>query len=63
MTDKNADLTIHATHELLKAKKISSVELTNTYLDRIKAVDSKVRAIVTVMMARTLESTALIRSR
>jgi aspartyl-tRNA(Asn)/glutamyl-tRNA(Gln) amidotransferase subunit A len=33
---------------LLKAKKISSVELTKEYLARIKAVDAKVRAIVTV---------------
>ena len=48
MTDKYTDLTIHAAHELLKAKKISSVELTKTYLDRIKAVEPKVRAIVTV---------------
>ena len=55
MTDKDTDLTIHAAHELLKAKKISSVELTKTYLDRIKAVDSKVRAIVTVTEEHALE--------
>ena len=55
MTDKNADLTIHAAHELLKAKKISSVELTKEYLNRIKAVDSRVRAIVTVTEERALE--------
>ncbi|MDD5287971.1 MAG: Asp-tRNA(Asn)/Glu-tRNA(Gln) amidotransferase subunit GatA [Dehalococcoidales bacterium] len=48
MTNQYADLTIHAAHELLKAKKISSVELTKVYLDRIKAVEPKVRAIVTV---------------
>ena len=48
MTDKYIDLTIHAAHELLKAKKISSVELTKAYLDRIKAVEPKVRAIVTI---------------
>ncbi len=48
MTDNYTDLTIHAAHELLKAKKISSVELTKAYLDRIKAVEPKVRAIVTV---------------
>jgi aspartyl-tRNA(Asn)/glutamyl-tRNA(Gln) amidotransferase subunit A len=48
LTDKLNDLTIHAAHELLAAKKISSVELTKTYLDHIKAVDAKVRALVTV---------------
>ncbi len=48
MTDKHNDLTIHAAHELLKAKKISSVELTKAYLERIKSVEPKVRAIVTV---------------
>jgi aspartyl-tRNA(Asn)/glutamyl-tRNA(Gln) amidotransferase subunit A len=48
LTDKHSDLTIHAAHELLKAKKISSVELTKDYLARIKAVDPQVRAIVTV---------------
>jgi aspartyl-tRNA(Asn)/glutamyl-tRNA(Gln) amidotransferase subunit A len=55
LTDKDTDLTIHAAHELLKAKKISSVELTKAYLDRIKAVDSKVRAIVTVTEEHALE--------
>ena len=48
MTDKHRDLTIHAAHELLKTKQISSVELTKDYLARIKAVDPQVRAIVTV---------------
>ena len=48
MTDKHNDLTIHAAHELLKTKKISSVELTTEYLNRIKAVDSQVRAIITL---------------
>ena len=48
MTDKYTDLTIHDAHNLLKTKKISSVELTKSYLERIKAVEPKVRAIVTV---------------
>ena len=48
MTDKLNDLTIHAAHEFLKTKKISSVELTTEYLNRIKAVDSQVRAIITL---------------
>jgi aspartyl-tRNA(Asn)/glutamyl-tRNA(Gln) amidotransferase subunit A len=48
LTDKHNDLTIHAAHELLKTKKISSVELTKEYLNRIKVVDPQVRAIVTL---------------
>ena len=55
MTDKHSDLTIHATHELLKNKKISSLELTKDYLDRIKAVDPKVRAIVTITEEHALQ--------
>jgi len=55
LTDKNSDLTIHAAHELLKAKKISSVELTKDYLSRIKAVDPQVRAIVTVTEEHALQ--------
>jgi len=55
LTDKHSDLTIHAAHELLKAKKISSVELTQDYLARIKAVDPQVRAIVTITAERALE--------
>ena len=48
MTDNYADLTIRSAHELLKAKKLSSVELTKAYLARIKKIDQKVRAVVTV---------------
>ena len=55
MTDKHNDLTIHAAHELLKAKKISSVELTKAYLERIKSVEPKVRAIVTVTEESALQ--------
>ena len=55
MTDKHRDLTIHAAHELLKAKKISSVELTQDYLARIKAVDPQVRAVLTVTAEYALE--------
>jgi len=42
------DLTVHEAHELLNAKKVSSVELTQACLDHIKKVEPKVRAIVTV---------------
>jgi aspartyl-tRNA(Asn)/glutamyl-tRNA(Gln) amidotransferase subunit A len=55
LTDKHRDLTIHAAHELLKAKKISSVELTQDYLARIKAVDPQVRAVLTVTAEYALE--------
>lgn len=41
-------LTIHEAHELLKAKKISSVELTKTHLARISKVEPKIKAFVTV---------------
>ena len=47
--DKLYELTIHEAHELLKQRKISSVELTKTVLQRIAELDSKVRACVTVI--------------
>ncbi|MCC6300157.1 MAG: Asp-tRNA(Asn)/Glu-tRNA(Gln) amidotransferase subunit GatA [Anaerolineales bacterium] len=42
------NLTIREAHELLTSKKISSVELTQAILQRIHAVDSKVKSYVTV---------------
>jgi aspartyl-tRNA(Asn)/glutamyl-tRNA(Gln) amidotransferase subunit A len=42
------ELTIHAAHELLKAKEISSRELTQAVLDRIEMVESRVDAFITV---------------
>jgi aspartyl-tRNA(Asn)/glutamyl-tRNA(Gln) amidotransferase subunit A len=42
------DLTIHEAHELLKSRKISSVELTQEMLDRIEEVEGKVSAFVTI---------------
>jgi aspartyl-tRNA(Asn)/glutamyl-tRNA(Gln) amidotransferase subunit A len=41
-------VTIHQAHQLLKEKKISSVELTGQYLERIKKVEPKVKAFTTV---------------
>ena len=41
-------LTIHEAHELLKARQLSSVELTKACLERIRQVEPKVRALVTV---------------
>jgi len=41
-------LTIHEAHRLLKAKELSSVELTRSVLERIQQVEPKVRALVTI---------------
>jgi aspartyl-tRNA(Asn)/glutamyl-tRNA(Gln) amidotransferase subunit A len=41
-------LTIHEAHELLKTRKLSSVELTQTCLKRIKEVEPKLQALVSV---------------
>jgi aspartyl-tRNA(Asn)/glutamyl-tRNA(Gln) amidotransferase subunit A len=41
-------LTIHEAHELLKDKKLSSVELTRACLKRVKEVEPRVKAFVTV---------------
>lgn len=47
MSDFN-QLTIHEAHKLLKSKKLSSVELTKAILERIRQVEPKVRALVTI---------------
>jgi aspartyl-tRNA(Asn)/glutamyl-tRNA(Gln) amidotransferase subunit A len=49
------ELTIHEAHDLLKAKKVSSVELTQACLDHVKQVEPKVRAIVTVTEEAALQ--------
>ena len=41
-------LTIHQAHQLLKAKQLSSVELTKAMLERIHQVEPKIRALVTI---------------
>jgi aspartyl-tRNA(Asn)/glutamyl-tRNA(Gln) amidotransferase subunit A len=41
-------LTIHEAHQLLKERKISSVELTKSCLQRISEIDSKIKACITV---------------
>jgi len=48
LTIENNRLTVHEAHDLLKTKKISSVELTRACLEQIDRVDSKVCALVTV---------------
>ena len=41
-------LTIHRTHELLKSRQLTSVEVTSAYLDRIRQVEPAVHALVTL---------------
>jgi len=41
-------LTIHEAHRLLKTKQLSSVELTKASLERIRQIEPKVRALVTI---------------
>ena len=50
------DLTIQAAHKLLKAKEISSRELTQVVLDRIEAVESQVEAFITVTKADAIQA-------
>jgi len=48
-------LTIHEASELLKEKGVSSVELTEDYLKRIRQIEPEVRAIVTVTEELAME--------
>ncbi len=52
------ELTIHEAHKLLKGRKLSSVELTRAYLERISKVESEVQAFVTVTDELALEQAA-----
>ena len=49
-------LTIHEAHQLLKERKISSVELTKSCLQRISEVDSKIKACITITEDIALKS-------
>ncbi|MFA4837147.1 MAG: Asp-tRNA(Asn)/Glu-tRNA(Gln) amidotransferase subunit GatA [Dehalococcoidia bacterium] len=42
------DLTIHQSHQLLKSRQISSIELTRSALDHIDRMENKLHALVTV---------------
>ncbi len=55
MTSDLKQVTIHEAHELLKNRQLSSVELTKGYLERIRQVEPKVRAFVTVTDDLALE--------
>ncbi len=50
------ELTIQAAHQLLKAKEISSRELTQAVLDRIEAVETQVDAFITVTGADAIQA-------
>jgi aspartyl-tRNA(Asn)/glutamyl-tRNA(Gln) amidotransferase subunit A len=52
------NLTIEEAHRLLKAKKITSRELTRAVLDRIAAVDGRIGAFLTVTGDQALEQAA-----
>ena len=52
------ELTIHEAHDLLVKREISSVELTKTCLDRIEAIDSDLKAFVTVTKEDALKQAA-----
>ena len=51
-------LTIHEAHKLLKAKELSSVELTKASLERISKVEPDVRAIITITEELALKQAA-----
>ena len=48
MPDRLYELAVHEAHELLKRREVSSLELTKSVLERIDAVESKIRACVTI---------------
>ena len=52
------ELTIHELHDKLKKKEVSSVEATKACLERIEAVDPKVRAFITVTGEEALAAAA-----
>lgn len=49
-------LTIHDAHDLLKDKRISSVELTRAILEHLERVDDKIHSCVTITAEHALES-------
>ena len=55
MANELHNLTIHEARGLLDKREVSSVELTRAYLDRIQAVDPRVRSYITVTSEQALE--------
>ena len=54
------ELTIHAAHELLVKREISSVELTQTCLDRIEEIDDDLKAFVSVTKEKALKQASVV---
>ena len=52
------DLTIHEAHDLLRARQISSTELTRSVLERIHHLDPQLRAYITLAEEQALEQAA-----
>lgn len=55
MMEKLYQLTIHELHNLLSKREVSSVEITKSVLERIREVDDKIRACVTIDDAMAIE--------
>jgi aspartyl-tRNA(Asn)/glutamyl-tRNA(Gln) amidotransferase subunit A len=60
------EMTVHELHELLKQKKVSSLEITNDYLKRIKNTDDSIKSFITVTkeeaISQAKEADEIIRS-
>jgi len=58
LTANGERLSIREAHKLLKEKKLSSVELTRNYLDRLEKLEPKVKALVTITREQALKQAA-----
>ena len=58
MADRLYELTIHELCDLLKEKKASAVEIAQSFVDRIEAVDDRVKAFMTATPELALEQAA-----
>ena len=54
------ELTIHVAHELLVKREISSMELTQTCLDRIEEIDDDLKAFVSVTKEKALKQASVV---
>ncbi|SVA03236.1 uncharacterized protein METZ01_LOCUS56090 [marine metagenome] len=54
------ELTIHAAHELLVKREVSSMELTQTCLDRIEEIDDDLKAFVSVTKEKALKQASVV---
>ena len=54
-----SNYTIHEAHQLLKDKKISSVELTKSYLEKVHKTEPQVHSLVTLTETQALEQAQL----